>query len=70
MLCKAEHALRKDTFLKTCLALLGGLLRHMLLDQGSNHSDPSLTDYLFVLPKLISPKPFGKARWKNQGQKH
>ena len=38
----------------------------MLLDQGSNESEPSLADYLFVLPKLIWPKPPGKARWRTR----
>ena len=48
---------------QTCLAMLGGLLRHMLLDQGSTQAESPLVDYLFVLPKWIWPK-------ENQGQKH
>ena len=41
-------------------------LRHVLLDQGSNTSEPSSADYLFVPPKLIWPKPPGKARWRTR----
>ena len=51
---------------QTCLAMLGGLLRHMLVDQGPTGTEPSLADYIFVLPKLIWPKPPGKARWKTR----
>ena len=38
----------------------------MLVDQGSTEMEPSLADYVFVLPKLIWPKPPGKARWKTR----
>ena len=38
----------------------------MLLDQGFSDSAPSLTDYIFILPKLIWPKPPGKVRWKTR----
>ena len=53
---------------QTCLAnaMLGGLLRHMLVDQGSTETEPSLADYIFALPKLIWPKPPGKVRWKTR----
>ena len=51
---------------QTCLAMLGGLLRHMLVDQGSTEPEPSLADYVFVPPNLIWPKPPGKARWKTR----
>ena len=48
------------------VAMLGGLLRHMLVDQGSTEIEPSLADYVFVFPNLIWPKPPGKARWKTR----
>ena len=51
---------------QTCLAMLGGLLRRMLVDQGSTETEPSLADYIFVLPKLIWPKPLLKARRKTR----
>ena len=38
----------------------------MLLDQGSSANNPMLSDYIFVLPKLIWPKPPGKVRWKTK----
>ena len=46
--------------------MIGGLLRHLLLDQGSSNSDPSPLDYIFVLPKLTWPKPPGKVRWETR----
>ena len=51
---------------QTCSAMLGGLLRQMLVEQESVGMEPSPADYMFVLPKLIWPKPPGKARWKTR----
>ena len=38
----------------------------MLVEQESVGMEPSPADYIFVLPKLIWPKPLGKARWKTR----
>ena len=46
--------------------MLGGLLCQMLVEQESVGMEPSPADYIFVLPKLIWPKPPGKARWKTR----
>ena len=46
--------------------MIGGLLRQLLLDQGSNTAAPSPSHYIFVLPELIWPKPPGKVRWKTR----
>ena len=40
----------------------------MLVEQGSTEQEPSQADYIFVLPKLLWPKPHGKARWKTSEQ--
>ena len=51
---------------QTCLAMIGVLLRHMLLDQASSGNAPMPKDCIFVLPKLLWPKPPGKVRWKTR----
>ena len=51
---------------QSCLAIVGGFLRSL---QGSAGLEPSPSDYVFIVPKVLWPKPLGKVRWKTKVKK-